>query len=347
SGSGSGSDVIATGSAGSGSGSAGTTNEPAVDGAPTTAGTAANLLAYFPTGHVVTALIRFDRLRDTEWAATTERLLRPMPDYQVLFGTTDAKITDKLDTLVISSPTPKDASATTLVAHVSMGRAGLRAFLDAANPIAWASATGGLYGKRTGRTYKADKRVFLSPFRGWFLLGQPADLPGLTTPKKGDLDTVEASVKLPAWLAGIRKIEEESGGDKRGPALVLTLAFDGKKIDLQGNDFGLGVSVVQTPTRVSLAMEIVKQGWVIRGNISFKTDAEATGFLASITTVKERIADSRALQMVVGKPIVHLLENLSFQRTGARLSYATSLSIADARALLAVAAQQLDAYFKP
>ena len=40
-----------------------------VDGAPTTAGTAANLLAYFPAGHVVTAMVRFDRLRGTRVGA--------------------------------------------------------------------------------------------------------------------------------------------------------------------------------------------------------------------------------------------------------------------------------------
>ena len=45
-----------------------------------TAGTAANLLAYFPPGHVVTALVRFDRLRGTEWAATGKvRLCLPDP----------------------------------------------------------------------------------------------------------------------------------------------------------------------------------------------------------------------------------------------------------------------------
>ena len=89
----------------------GLTDEPAVAGAPTTAGTAANLLTYFPAGHVVTALIRFDRLRGTEWAIQAERLLRPMPDYQVLFGPRDAKLVDKLETLVISSPRPRDATA--------------------------------------------------------------------------------------------------------------------------------------------------------------------------------------------------------------------------------------------
>ena len=44
---------------GSGSGSASIEEAPAVDGAVTSPGTAANLLSYFPVGHVVTALIRY------------------------------------------------------------------------------------------------------------------------------------------------------------------------------------------------------------------------------------------------------------------------------------------------
>jgi len=88
-------------------GAPGASDAPAVDGAPTTAGTAANLLSYFPDGHVLTALIRFDRLRGTEWSAQTERLLRPLPDYQLLFGSRDADVTAKLETLVISTPRPR------------------------------------------------------------------------------------------------------------------------------------------------------------------------------------------------------------------------------------------------
>jgi hypothetical protein len=51
------------------------------------------------------------------------------------------------------------------------------------------------------------------------------------------------------------------------------------------------------------------------------------------------------LQLALGKPIARVVANLSFARTGPRVSYTTSISIADARAILAVAAQQLDAYF--
>ncbi len=345
SGSGSAAASIAT-AAGSGSGSAGMTDEPAVEGPPTTAGTAANLLTYFPQGHVVTALIRFDRLRGTEWAAQTERLLQPMPDYQFLFGGADAKITEKLETLVISSPAPRDVTATTLVGRTLLGRAGLRDMLAAVAPVTWSTAKGGLLGKRT-RAYRGDARVFLSPFKGWFLLAQPKDLGALTAPAVGGLDAAQATGKLPAWLAGIRKIEGESGDDKRGPALVLTISLGGKRFDLGDNDFGLGIKTLPTPDRLSLAMELVKQGWLVRGNMRFLAEQDAIEFIGAAEAVRDRVGDSTAIQMVIGKPLARVVKNLSFARTGGRVSYATSISIADARAILAAVAQQLDGYFRP
>jgi len=334
--------------AGSGVGSAATTDQPAVEGAPTTAGTAANLLNYFPPGHVVTAMIRFDRLRDTEWASQTERLLRPMPDYRVLFGPTDAKIADRLDTLVISTPSPRDPRETTLVAHTRLGRAALRDFLGATTPVTWTAAKGGLLGKRTGKTFPGDKRVFLSPFRGWFMLAKPVDLGTLTTPATGELDAIEAKGKLPSWIGSIRTIEAESG-DPYGPALVVTIALGGERIDLKGNDFGLGIQTVPTPDRLTLAMELVKQGklggWYVRGNLRFLGAKDAAEFITVAETARQRVEDSRALQMVMGKPLARVIKNLSFKQTGGAVSYTTSISIADARAILDMTAQQLDSYY--
>jgi len=341
---GSGSAVAAASGAGSGTAAAGLTTEPAVEGAPTSAGTAANLLAYFPKGHAATALIRFDRLRGTEWAVPTERLFRPMPDYRVLFGTTDAKVADRLDTIIISTPEAQNAIATTLVARTRLDRASLRAFLAAVNPVTWSASKGGLLGRRGGKIFPQDKRVFLSPFKGWFLLAQPGDVAGLTAPAPGNLDTVEATAKLPPWLAGIRAIESQSG-ETTGPALVLTLALDGKRKDLGENDFGLGVKSFPMPDRGSLAGEVVKQGWLVRGNMSFASDAAAAEFVTAAEGARQRIADSRLLQAAIGKPAARVIANLSFARTGPRVSYATSISIADMRAIMAVGAQQLDSYF--
>jgi hypothetical protein len=328
------------------SGSAAET-EPAVDGAPTTAGTAANLLAYFPAGHVITALVRFDRVRGTEWGPITEKLLQPLPDYKLVFGARNAQLVDKFDTLVISSPSPKDMIATTIVGHTTLTRPQLRALLDTpATPVAWSAAKGGLLGRRTGTLPQGDTRVFLSPFAGWFLLAQPGDLRGLTTATRGNIDRAEATAALPAWLGSIRSIEKESG-DTRGPALVVTAGFQPSRRPLPpGADIMLGVKSVPMPDRVSVAMELVTQGWLVRGNLRFARESDATELVTAVATAQQRVKDSRLLAVPLKQQHVYnAIIGLSLQRTGVRVSYATSISIADARVLLAATATALDDYF--
>ncbi|HUS32987.1 MAG TPA: hypothetical protein VMZ53_31005 [Kofleriaceae bacterium] len=360
-GSGVGSGVVAATEQGSGSGAPGMDNQPAVDGAPTSAGTAANLLAYFPAGHQITALVRFDRLRGTEWAEPAEKLFQPMPDYRALFGARDAKIADKLDSLVISTPRPRDVVATTLVGHSSLSRADLRTFLSNPDtPIKWSTTNGGLYGTRSGKLFQNDRRVLLSPWKNWFVLAQPEDVAGLTTATKGSLDTAEAKAKLPAWLAGIRTIEQESEEPastavatpakptttKRGPALVLTLVGPGKRYKFP-DVVGLGITSAPSPVRLSLAMELVKQGWLVRGNIVFATEADATEFAQTAKDIQQRINDSRFLSGILKKQHAYnAVAGLSVAQSGARVSYATSLSIADARAVMAVMAATLTDYFE-
>ncbi|HEY1558036.1 MAG TPA: hypothetical protein VGF94_24570 [Kofleriaceae bacterium] len=333
---------------GSGSGSAGSGSAmetaPAVDGEPTTAGTAANLLAYFPAGHVVSALVRFDRLRGTEWAAATERVLEPLPDYRALFGDKHTDVPGQLDMLVISTPRPRDATATTLVAHTTLARRQIRELLAGADPITWSTARGGLLGRRKPKLV-ADQRVVLSPWKGWFVLAQPEDLAGLAKPERGNADTIEARAPLPPWLDSIRSIEQESGDDPaRGPALIVTLASDGKRHRVP--DMGVGVASLPAPDRATVAVELAKQGWLVRGNLKFASEADAEELVQSVQLAQKRIADSHLLSALLrSQHVYNAIVGLSLARTGDRVSYGTSMSVADARALLAAAAAMLDDYF--
>jgi hypothetical protein len=274
-----------------------------------------------------------------------------MPDYQALFGARTAGLSTKLDTLVISTPRPRDATATTLVAHTTLGRAALRAQLDQpGSPTTWTAAKGGMLGTRRGpAVLRGDLRVFLAPYRGWFLLAQPADLGPLLAPTTGDLDKLEATGKVPPWLARIRTIEAEAGDVRevraaRGPALVLTLAPPATRYKFP--DVGLGLTSLPAPERASLAMELVQQGWLVRGNLVFRSEADATEFVQAVTDAQQRVADSYLLSGVLRRGhALNAVTGLSLSRTGARVSYATSLSVADARAVLTAAAITLEGYF--
>jgi hypothetical protein len=310
-------------------------------------GTGANLLSYFPKGHVVTLLLRFDRLRGTEWAPATEAVLAPMPDYQTIIGDRPVHIADVFDTLVISTPSPRDVEATTLVGRSVMAPADLRALLDHDGaPVAWSPASGGALGRRRAgaRVFPGDRRVFLSPFAGWIVLAQPGDLGTLTRPGHGDLDTLVApDAALPDWLRRVHTIESESG-TPTGPALVLTMSALAGRYDLP--DIGVGVTSLPAPERITLALEIDAHGFVVRGNLRFATDADAAEAAASLTKIHDSVMDSRLLREVLSQAhALNVIKGLSVVRTGKRVSYATSLSIADARALMALAAKMVGDYY--
>src|SRR5262249_9019020 len=78
------------------------------------AGTAADLLDCFPQRQTVTVLVRFDRLRATEWAKTVQDVLSLMPDYDTLVRDPDTVIADKLDLVAVSTPRPSDPRVTVL-----------------------------------------------------------------------------------------------------------------------------------------------------------------------------------------------------------------------------------------
>lgn len=337
-----------------GSGVPGMDDQPAVDGAKMTAGTNANLLGSFPPGHTLAVLVRFDRLRGSEWAAAAESLFHPMPDYQSLFGAKSAGLTDKLDMLVISTPRPQDATATTLVMQTHLSRAETRDLLaNPDTPITWSAAKGGALGKRTGKVFPNDKRVILSPWKGWYVLAQPEDLAGAMAAKPGSADTVEAGkAGLPAWLDGIRAIKKESGDEQDGPALVMTVGEppSATRPARTGRyklpELGLGVHSLPVPQRISLAMQLVKQGWLVRGNISFANEKDAAELATTLEDLKTRITDSHILSALLRKQhLLNVVTNLSLARSGTRISYATSISISDARAILVAASQALASAF--
>lgn len=313
---------------------------------PTSAGTASNLLAYFPKGHLVTAMIRFDRLRGTRWAEPAEKLLAPMPDYRSLFGDASAKLVDKFDTLVISSPKPRDPTATTLAGRSSMSRAELRRFFDQqGTPITWTTVRGGALGVRSGpRMLVGDPRQIYSPTPGWFFLAPPSDLQGLTTPARGDVDQAVAKGKLPEWLTRVQTIEDESG-KPWGPALIVTVTATRARWKFP--DMGLGVTSVPAPERATVAMELVKQGWVLRGNVKLATEAEAEELTTSVETVLQRVKDSTLLKAMLRRGnALNVVLGLSVKRTGNRVAFATSISIKDAEIFLQLAAATLDEYFR-
>jgi hypothetical protein len=324
----------------------GARDDRGVESVANATGASANLLAYAPAGHVVTALVRFDRVRKTRWAAPIEKLFSPMPDHQTIVGDRALKLSELFESLVISSPEPTDPRQTTLVVRTALTRATLRDTLDEPDaPVRWTVSAGGMHGARGAgaRVLPGDPRTYLSWRGDRATLANARDLPGLLAPVAGDLDTAVATAPLPAWLTRMEKIESESG-DKSGPVLVLTMEHDGQPVGLP--PLGLGVDQLPTPTRFTVALQIDSKGFLVRGHGKFASDGDAAAFVTAVEAMKAAVASSVLMKSVLRQnQLYNAAVGLGVKQQGDRVSFATSLGPKEAEGLLSIAAVLLERYF--
>jgi hypothetical protein len=349
--------AVAAAAIDTGPGSATATTAPGTPGQPgagtaTAAGTPStsdvNLLAYLPPGDVVSVMVRFDRLRGWPWAAQAEAILAPMPDYRALIGDRKAALSEIFDFIIISTPQPREVTATTLVGRTRRSNAEMRAFIDQPQaPVSWYAARGGAAGRRlpSPLIVPGDARLFLQPKPSWTVLAQPRYLGVLPQRADGNIDTITASdADLPDWLGRVPAIEEATGTIKeRGPVLMVTIQ------GLLPRRFNAPyVGELRTPRRITLAVEIARGGFYVRGAMLFDTDAQAEAFIASIGKARTDLTASPLGKALLRRfHIYHALNGLTFQRNGTKVAYATSISVADARGLLDRAAAEVRAFFAP
>lgn len=328
-------------------GAVATTGEADPTGTPakTSSGTAANLLAYAPAGHVVTLLARLDRLRGTPWADQVEAMLAPLPDHGALIGDQAVRISDVFDTLVITSSDPDVVVATTIVARSRLAPAELRDLLDQPDArVLWTPTVGGALGRRqpSPRLLPGDARVFLTWAPGWTTLAQPTDLAGLLQPATIGLDHAFAAPdRLPAWLARVSTIEAESGSPD-GPALMLTAAdmfpaaFELPMIDV----------AIPAPDRATLTLTVVPLGFEVRGSLRYADAGAAATASDAIARARVLLLDSTLAKLALRRmKAFHAIEGLDVRPTGSRVAFATSISGPDAQALLAWLGQMVAAHF--
>jgi hypothetical protein len=314
---------------------------------PVTAGTAANLLAYFPSGHIVTVLVRFDRLRGTEWAQVVQDVLAVMPDFTTLVADPKLIIADELDIAAISTPRPSDVGSSLVAVKAAITPGELRDFLDEPGaPVRWSRVTGGVLGTRKAgkRVTPGDKRVFLQPYDRWTVLAQKKDLDGMLDAVEGSLDDAKADpAKMPTWLSRLDDIEAESGIPD-GPALMLTIAPRSKKWEVP--DIGLGFTEVIAPERLTATVQVDDHGWVVKGNLKFATEADAIAFVEQAEAAQTTVLGSTIFRAALKRSNAYnAIKGLTLKRRDRRVSYATSISTADARVVSAMGTLLVIEYF--
>ncbi len=316
-----------------------TASRPATPPGPP--GTAADFRPYVPQGDKVTVLLRYDRLRGTPWSKLADAILAPMPDYRAIVGNRKTPLADLFDVLLISSRNPTDVTATNMVARTRRAPAELRRYLDSKDtPVRWRAVRGGVLGKRLASATKLerDNRVYLIPYPDIIVLtrtrflGDPVREAPAGAP--ADLDAVRADeAALPDWVRRARTVEVESGAD-RGPIAVVSVSgIKHTELDVPQ------VGTVPVPVHAALAIEMAKQGFYVRGTLTFSTVERAQAFQRSLEAARSRLLDSTWGQLLLKNfHAYHALKGLTMRRRDARVTYATSISVADGKAMMVLAA---------
>ncbi len=318
-------------------------NEPdPYDGKPPP-GAAANLLAYFPVGEKVTVLIRLDRFRGTQWSKRLDKILEPMPDYAGLVGKRKMALTDEFESISISSASPKDAKATTVMVRHKRTPAQMRTFLGKGGaPVVWQSTRAGALGVRgkSKMLVEGDKRVFLLPFPRYALLLRPELVGKFTAPSPAPLDAFPRDADLPEWMRRVQGFEEESGA-KSGPAAVVTVG--GLPLNFKVPMLGKIVA----PQRLTVSMELVKNGVIIRGNMLFVDEKRAKSFVAQALKWQQFFNDSWQGKLALATAFANnAVKGLTLKQAGRQVGYATSISVADFRGMTDFAAKWTAGYFQ-
>ena len=285
-------------------------------------GASANLLAYAPGSSVISVLVRLSRLRGTEWAARTESILKPMPDYQMLVGKRTTPLSKAFSTLAISTPNPSYVDATIVAVKTTMSRETLRHYLGQQGiHFQWQATRGGFVGKRPKHT-----RVLFLPYEGWGVIAQPKHLGALLDPPDPGID----APPMPRWLRRLRRIESSAGGPRGAAVVVTARGF--------GNEFRIPIAAavpLPGPTHLTAAITVVKQGWLVGGTAAFQNEQQAQVFVTQFEKARQPFVASATVGRAVLRTAYNAVKGITIVREGRLVAFETSVSISDARAIMA------------
>ena len=303
-----------------------------------------NLTKHAPSGDQLAVLIRFDVMRGTEWAPRSAKVLKSLPDYKMIVGDRKTPLEEKFDLLFITTSNPKRISATHLIAKsIGFPRKQLMDYLNQPNaPVQWAATEGGALGsRRPGKhVIQGDPRVYFIPFDPWVVLATPPKLGALLKPGSGNIQTVKAKKGAsPAWIKKLPSLDKATSG-KQAPILLLSANSLPRRIRLPDG------SIVRPPKQASMAVELAKIGFYARGIMKFDDPEQANAFILEAEKRKVELDNNWAVRAVLSNLHVwHAIKNVQFKQNGPNLTYSTSISIADARALLSRAGDMAENFF--
>src|ERR1700690_2769550 len=195
-----------------------------------------DLSAYGPRGSRLTALLRLDRLRGTDYAAPVDAVLMRLPDRRDLLEGTGLDLFDAFDALLIATPHPLDPSVTFLAARHHVDEVALRAALTRGacatfRVLSWRNEAGRPVGERRalppaheGGLAERDDRIIVLPAPGLavvtppayraMLLAAPPGLAGTDAGARADAGVIDGGTRASeavGWAPLLSRIDAEEG----------------------------------------------------------------------------------------------------------------------------------------
>jgi hypothetical protein len=284
-----------------------------------------DLRPFLPPGERVMVALRGDRLRATPWAPAVDAVLAPMPDYRLVIEGTGLGIADTFDTVVIASPAPRDVTQTFLAGRTEHNDAELRRILGRGGRVTWGPVAGGTLGRRTS-AIAGDARVLLVPAPGWFLLVRPEHVAEL-------LEPTPAEATPPPWLAELGRIDEQTGD-----ALAVLEIADAMPPWLPSPQ----------PERLTTALTLDEKGMVLTGAAFFADEAAAKAFHDGVVALRRELLASLTRKVLLRAFHVEgAATRLQLALHDSQVTFSTSLTNAEAAAVLEQAAAWTREYFAP
>jgi hypothetical protein len=298
----------------------------------------ADLNRELPGEPTVSVVVRLDRLRDTIWAERTEAIVSPMPDYRAVVADDAGSFFDHFDTLIMSSPRPRDVTATLVAARIRHSPEQARAFLDRAARIAWRPGPRGLVGDRAAGPSvhpRDDRRFALTP-PAWLVLSPPGYLDALGALAPGtDGDWLTRLDALEAATCARTPCAEADDG----PVAIATIARipPTLRVPLIGS--------LPIPGAATITLSHAGQGFYLRGSLGFDDADAARAFVAAAERKRAALIEGFTRQLLSGVRALNAAEGLRLRAIGPVVTFATSFSALDARSLLDLAARYVALYF--
>jgi hypothetical protein len=328
---------------------AGTAAAPAEEATPAPP---SNLSTPGKEGARLTALMRLDRLRGTDYQAPVDRLLHVLPDRRELLTGTGLDLFNDFDSVLVATPDPANPRVTFLALRHHLDAASLRAALSRGlegtdRKLDWSDRSGHFVGERVlvgpdagpvKNRYAEDRLIML--FDPGLAVVTPRAYEQLLFEPSSPEGGVDAGAPLPGWASLPARIEAEER--LALPEAVISVKMVGLLASRGGRADAPILYGMELPPAAEAVIGI-DDGPFLDLLAGFKTEAPARAWEGAWPALQQKL---RRNPYVILGGFSALLGRVTLQREGSEIHFHVAVTRDEALGLLALAQQALSGRFR-